>query len=124
MVELGVDLSHDHISDVPFHSISHKETVGHASLIDRHLLPVFPYLLPQVATTTVGGKGIVAIGRHTHLHEMVAATDGSDAVVEHVFAHVDALEESRDTLLRHIHVADHLRPLLSGFCKSYLQMLI
>ena len=70
------------------------------------------------------GEGVVAFGSDTHLHEVVSATNGSDAVVEHVLAHVDALEEGGDALFRHIHVVHHLGPLLSGFSKPRLKMLV
>ena len=70
------------------------------------------------------GEGVVAFGGDTHLNEVVAATNGSDAVVEHVLAHVDALEEGGDALFRHIHVAHHSGPLLSGFSKPRLKMLV
>ena len=70
------------------------------------------------------GEGVVAFGSDTHLNEVVSATNGSDAVVEHVLSHVDALEEGGDALFRHIHVVHHLGPLLSGFSKPRLKMLV
>ena len=55
---------------------------------------------------------------------MVAASNSTNTVVEHVFLLFNALQHGGNTAFRDIHCTYHLRPLLTSLLQAKLQMLV
>lgn len=86
-------------------SVIYAHCIAVEVAVDRHPvrvggdgLPVFPHLLTEVAAAAVGRYGVVALGCHANLHEVVARTDRAYCAVEIHLVHIDALEHARNPL--------------------------
>ena len=124
MVVLCICLGHYHIGDITLHSFTNQVSISHSLLLHRLDLPVLPYLLTEITTATVNCECIVTFWSYTYLDKVVTTSNGTDAVIEHVFRLLNTLHKGCDTFLRNIHHAYHFRPLLPGLLKSCLQMLV
>lgn len=55
---------------------------------------------------------------------MVTATNSTDAMVEHVFALIDALQEGCDSFFCYVNSVHHLWPILTCFVYGILKVLV
>ena len=55
---------------------------------------------------------------------MVTASNGTDAVVEHVFLLINTPQHGGDTFFRYIHYTHHLWPLLASLLQTQLQVFV